>query len=188
MSTEHTDPDRWAEAEQLDRATGVTDDQCHGRCSELLPWFTWETRGLMEEGEAHNVLDMLLNRLASDQRLLPEGASVVEQLGVRVDVAHPGRPEKVGDVITHWGDATRGAPQYWHGWTLVRRDTADWHGPWTPVVAALEPVEALGEQCTTGGCRNPPTQMIQGEPRCAHCVIVMTRPPTINEESPDGTG
>jgi hypothetical protein len=63
---DHTDPVRWTEAERLDRATDITDDQCHGRCRDLLPWFVWETRGLMEDGEAHNVLDMVLNRLASD--------------------------------------------------------------------------------------------------------------------------
>lgn len=51
---------------RLGQQTGVTDDRCHTRCRDLLDWFVWETRGLMSDGEAHNVLDMLLNRLASD--------------------------------------------------------------------------------------------------------------------------
>ena len=61
------DLDRWSEAMALDRSTGVTDDSCQGRCSTLLSWFIWETRGLMSAGEAHNVLDMVLNRLAIDR-------------------------------------------------------------------------------------------------------------------------
>jgi hypothetical protein len=64
---DHTDPDRWLQAMALDRSTGVTDDSCQGRCSTLLPWFVWETRGLMSDGEAHNVLDMVLNRVEADR-------------------------------------------------------------------------------------------------------------------------
>lgn len=63
---DHADPDRWAEAEALDRAVGITDDVCHGRCENLRSWFTWECRGLMDDEESHQVLDMVLNRLASD--------------------------------------------------------------------------------------------------------------------------
>jgi hypothetical protein len=57
---------------------------------------------------------------------------VAEQLGVRVDVEHPMRGEPVGRVMTHFppGNA-RLAPKLWHGWTLVRRDVIDWHGPWS---------------------------------------------------------
>ena len=55
-----------SEAIELDRITGVTDDTCHGRCADLRAWFAHETRGLLHEEEAHEVLDMLLNRLAAD--------------------------------------------------------------------------------------------------------------------------
>jgi hypothetical protein len=67
-----TDPDRWDAAEKMDRAAGITDDECHGRCKDLREWFTWETRGLMVPEEAHQVLDMVLNRLASDRPELIE--------------------------------------------------------------------------------------------------------------------
>ena len=40
------------------------DDTCYGRCADLLDWFAWECRGLLLPEESHNVLDMLLNRLA----------------------------------------------------------------------------------------------------------------------------
>ena len=57
------------EAIEMDRATGITDDECHGRCADLRDWFTWECRGLLHEEEPHNLLDMLLNRLAVDGQL-----------------------------------------------------------------------------------------------------------------------
>ncbi len=43
------------------------DDTCHGRCAALRDWFAYETRGLMDPDESHNVLDMLLNRLATEE-------------------------------------------------------------------------------------------------------------------------
>lgn len=44
---------------------GPADDVCYGRCGDLREWFVFETRGLMHEEEAHEVLDMVLNRLAA---------------------------------------------------------------------------------------------------------------------------
>ena len=41
------------------------DDKCHGRCGPYRDWFAWECRGLMVPEESHNVLDMILNRLAT---------------------------------------------------------------------------------------------------------------------------
>jgi hypothetical protein len=66
VTDETTDPDRWIAAQQMAQEAGITDDRCHDRCADLLLWFTWETRGLLDDGEAHEVLDMVLNRLASD--------------------------------------------------------------------------------------------------------------------------
>lgn len=66
-------PDRWLEAVELGKATGLTDDTCQGRCADLRDWFTYECRGLMDDGEAHNVLDMLLNRLAADASMPERG-------------------------------------------------------------------------------------------------------------------
>lgn len=44
---------------------GPADDTCHGRCTpELRDWFVFESRGLLVPEEAHELLDMLLNRLA----------------------------------------------------------------------------------------------------------------------------
>jgi hypothetical protein len=70
--TDPMHPDRWTAAEALDQATEVTDDRCQGRCADLRDWFTWECRGLMDDEESHQVLDMVLNRLASDG-LMREG-------------------------------------------------------------------------------------------------------------------
>lgn len=45
-----------------------TDDACYGRCDNpegMLHWFQHETRGLLGHEEAHEVLDMLLNKLAT---------------------------------------------------------------------------------------------------------------------------
>jgi hypothetical protein len=61
---------RRTEAIEMDRAHGLTDDTCHGRCEPLRAWFAWECRGLLHEEESHEVLDMLLNRLVADG-LLP---------------------------------------------------------------------------------------------------------------------
>lgn len=59
--------------------------------------------------------------------------------GVRVDLPHPVRKEKVGDVIKFGGSAAeqmaRNAPSIWAGWTLVRR-TVPRPSPWTPVEVA----------------------------------------------------
>ncbi len=73
--TDPMHPDRWTTGQELDQATGMTDDRCHHRCTYLLDWFTWECRGLMDEEESHNVLDMVLNRLESDGRLRPVSAA-----------------------------------------------------------------------------------------------------------------
>lgn len=47
------------------------------------------------------------------------------EYGLRVDIVHPRRKEKVGDVISlrpDWPeDEARTAAKVWHGWTLVRR-------------------------------------------------------------------
>lgn len=46
-----------------------TDDTCYGRCVSsdgMLAWFQHETRGLLDDEEAHQVLDMLLNKLTQD--------------------------------------------------------------------------------------------------------------------------
>ena len=43
-----------------------TDDRCYGRCDSpqgLRDWFSYETRGLLTPDEAHEVLDMVLNRI-----------------------------------------------------------------------------------------------------------------------------
>lgn len=55
----------------LDRATGIADDSCQDRCREYLHWFRFETRGLLDHEEAHEVLDMVLNRITADGGLLP---------------------------------------------------------------------------------------------------------------------
>lgn len=56
--------------------------------------------------------------------------------GVRVDLPHPVRKEKAGDVITFGGSAAetmaRHAPEIWPGWTPVSR-TAPRPSPWLPV-------------------------------------------------------
>jgi hypothetical protein len=57
---------RHDQAEELGKLTGVTDDACYGRCEQYRDWFAHECRGVMHPEEAHNVLDMLLNRLAAD--------------------------------------------------------------------------------------------------------------------------
>lgn len=49
--------------------TRFTDDNCYGRCDSpdgLRDWFIWETRGTLTPREAHEVLDMLLNKLRAD--------------------------------------------------------------------------------------------------------------------------
>ena len=57
-----------------------------------------------------------------------------EQLGVRVDVAHPRRKEKVGDVMTHLcEESARYAPSVWAGWTLVHRTVVHHETEWTAV-------------------------------------------------------
>lgn len=61
--------ERTRDARRLEQELGVTDDRCHGRCEDLRDWFVWETRGLMASVAAHEVLDMVLNRLAADGRL-----------------------------------------------------------------------------------------------------------------------
>jgi hypothetical protein len=47
---------------------GEHDDNCYGRCVDHRDWFTWGTRGLLTPEEAHEVLDMVLNRLAVEIR------------------------------------------------------------------------------------------------------------------------
>lgn len=55
------------EIERLTRELAKhTDDTCYGRCdnpSGILAWFQFETRGLLDPEEAHEVLDMLLNKI-----------------------------------------------------------------------------------------------------------------------------
>jgi hypothetical protein len=65
---------RSIEAVEMERAAGLTDDTCYRRCENLHDWFVWECRGLMSPEEAHEVLDMLLNRLASDGMLAEEAS------------------------------------------------------------------------------------------------------------------
>ena len=57
------------------------------------------------------------------------------QWGVRVDVVHPRRKEKVGDVMTHLGEEkSRRCREFWHGWTPVCREVQPAvHGPWMAV-------------------------------------------------------
>lgn len=43
---------------------GIHDDNCYGRCADHRDWFVWGTRGLLDPDEAHEILDMVLNRLA----------------------------------------------------------------------------------------------------------------------------
>jgi hypothetical protein len=46
-----------------------TDDTCYGRCDSpegLLAWFQHETRACMCPEEAHEVLDMVLNKLKTE--------------------------------------------------------------------------------------------------------------------------
>ena len=81
MTTEYeidsADIDRKATAETLQREVTrlerelrrFTDDTCYGRCDNpdgLRSWFTHETRGLLHPEEAHEVLDMVLNKIGAD--------------------------------------------------------------------------------------------------------------------------
>jgi hypothetical protein len=76
----------------------------------------------------------VLAALAEAGRLLPPGARVVEEIGVRVDREHPRRKEKVGTVMTHFHRETAlRSPEVWDGWSLVRRAAIEWVGPWVPV-------------------------------------------------------
>lgn len=53
------------------------------------------------------------------------------QYGIRVDVAHPHRQEKPGDVITHIAEVRTvlRCREVWDGWTPVKRTL----GPWSEV-------------------------------------------------------
>lgn len=89
----------------------------------------------------------------ADEAELPSGARIVEQLGIRVDQPHPRRPsQREGDILTGLAEETlRYMPTLWEGWTLVRRDVVDWHGPWTPVDADLvTPPPTINEESTDG--------------------------------------
>lgn len=82
-----------------------------------------------------------LRALAEAGRLLPAGLKITEEIAVSVDVAHPRRSEKVGDILTHLGDEkSRRAKEVWHGWTPVKRFTAS--TPWVPVGTTEEPTDA----------------------------------------------
>jgi hypothetical protein len=80
--------------------------------------------------DARSVLEFL----AAHSKLLPPGARVVGEIGVRVDREHPRRMEEVGTVMTHFHRETAlRAPEVWDGWSLVRRAAIKWAGPWVPV-------------------------------------------------------
>lgn len=49
---------------------------------------------------------------------------------VRVDVPHPRRAERAGDIITHFGnDKAKHANEVWEGWTPVYRRVTGWREP-----------------------------------------------------------
>lgn len=83
---------------------------------------------------------VILRALAEAGRLLPAGAKITEEIGVRVEREHPHRKEKAGTVMTHFHRETAlRAPEVWDGWSLVRRDSIKWAGPWVPVGTTEEP-------------------------------------------------
>jgi hypothetical protein len=56
-------------------------------------------------------------------------ADQTTEYAIRVDVPHPRRTEKPGDLITNIAPETaRRCREIWHGWTPVQRTTS----PWTP--------------------------------------------------------
>lgn len=81
----------------------------------------------------------VLKVLAARSRLLAPSAEHREEIGVRVDVAHPARKEKAGTIMTHFPreNALR-AHEIWDGWTVVRRTKIDWAGPWVEVDRSTE--------------------------------------------------
>ena len=82
----------------------------------------------------HDATRAVLAALADAGLLLPPGSETVEWFGVRVDVPHPGRSQKRGDIMTHFGEEkSLRCREVWHGWTPVRRTTAAYVGPWWEV-------------------------------------------------------
>jgi hypothetical protein len=62
--------------------------------------------------------------------------STREEWGIRVDVEHPSRSEKVGDIMTHLGEEkSRRCREFWHGWTPVLRTVTHEATPWIEVSA-----------------------------------------------------
>jgi hypothetical protein len=81
-------------------------------------------------GNLH-LADAILGALDDAGRLIPDGATPVVEYGVRVDEPHPGRSEKAGHVITHFGaEKSRLAPKFWRGWTTVTRRKTSHTTPW----------------------------------------------------------
>jgi hypothetical protein len=65
--------------------------------------------------------------LAAIQPVLDEGVTI--EWGIRVDVPHPRRSEKAGEIMTHFDEQkSRRCKEIWDGWTPVsrRRWTSEW--------------------------------------------------------------
>jgi hypothetical protein len=57
------------------------------------------------------------------------GPTTVEW-AVRVDVAHPKRSERAGDIMTHLSpEQVQAARDLWEGWTPVYRRVTEWREP-----------------------------------------------------------
>jgi hypothetical protein len=96
-------------------------------------WYLMNQRDItVEEITWADIIDKWINTFGADGGSLirlhqgETGPLLQRQLAIRVDEAHPRRPERVGTVL-HWAEETvLGAPAIWPGWTIVER----WVTPW----------------------------------------------------------
>lgn len=61
---------------------------------------------------------------------MARGVKTTVEWAVRVDIPHPKRSERAGDLITHLHpDVVQVARETWHGWTPVYRRVTEWREP-----------------------------------------------------------